>query len=221
MIMNRGRRESGLLAEKLKTRGITDEQVLRAIASVPRHRFIEKELYPEAYDDKPLPIDKGQTISQPFTVGYQTQLLQLKECDKVLEIGTGSGYQTAILCEMVKEVYSIERYESLHLKARKILSQLNYEAHLFFGDGYEGLPQYAPFDKILITAAAKEVPTQLLSQLAIGGRMVLPLGEQAGQVMTAIDRLTEVDFHTSRYEVFLFVPMLKGTIRNGEESKDS
>ncbi len=219
--INRRERDRKLLAKKLRTRGITDDEVLRAIASVPRHLFMAEDLYLEAYDDKPLPIDKGQTISQPFTVAYQTQLLQLKESDKVLEIGTGSGYQAAILCEIVKEVYSIERYETLHMKAKKILTELNYQAHLFFGDGYEGLPQYAPFDKILITAAAKEVPTQLLSQLAIGGRMVLPLDERVGQVMTAIDRLAEKDFHRSKYDTFFFVPMLKGRIKDEEDQEDS
>lgn len=213
-------KDAELLAKKLRFRGITDDRVLRAIATVPRHLFVEKILYEEAYHDKPLPIDKGQTISQPFTVAYQTQLLQLKEKDKVLEVGTGSGYQAAILCEIVKEVYSIERYESLHLKAKRILAMLNYQAHLFFGDGYEGLPQYAPFDKILITAAVKEVPTHLLSQLAIGGRMVLPIGGQMGQVMTAIDRLTEDDFHRLRFETFIFVPMIKGTIKNEEHQEE-
>ncbi len=199
------------LASELKQKGISDKAVLVAIASVPREKFIDESLRDYAYLDKPLPIEKGQTISQPYTVAYQTELLKLKPGEKVLEIGTGSGYQAAILCEMGAEVYSIERYEALHLTAKETLHRLGYQPHLFFGDGYEGLPEEAPFDKILLTAAPDVVPEKLLRQLRIGGWMVLPLGGRTGQKMTMIKRLGEERFSESEHGDFIFVPMQKGT----------
>lgn len=199
------------LARVLERKGIRDKRVLAAIASVAREEFIDASLREYAYLDKPLPIEKGQTISQPYTVAYQSELLGLKPGEKVLEIGTGSGYQAAILCEMGAVVYSIERYEALHLSAKATLHRLGYYPHLFFGDGYEGLPEEAPFDKILLTAAPDVVPEKLLKQLRVGGWMVLPLGGRMGQKMTLIKRLGEEKFSESEHGDFIFVPMQKGT----------
>lgn len=199
------------LARELERKGIRDKRVLAAIASVAREEFIDASLREYAYLDKPLPIEKGQTISQPYTVAYQSELLGLKPGEKVLEIGTGSGYQAAILCEMGAVVYSIERYEALHLSAKATLHRLGYYPHLFFGDGYEGLPEEAPFDKILLTAAPDVVPEKLLKQLRVGGWMVLPLGGRMGQKMTLIKRLGEEKFSESEHGDFIFVPMQKGT----------
>lgn len=199
------------LARELERKGIRDKRVLAAIASVAREEFIDASLREYAYLDKPLPIEKGQTISQPYTVAYQSELLGLKPGEKVLEIGTGSGYQAAILCEMGAVVYSIERYEALHLSAKATLHRLGYYPHLFFGDGYEGLPEEAPFDKILLTAAPDVIPEKLLKQLRVGGWMVLPLGGRMGQKMTLIKRLGEEKFSESEHGDFIFVPMQKGT----------
>lgn len=199
------------LARELERKGIRDKRVLAAIASVAREEFIDASLRDYAYLDKPLPIEKGQTISQPYTVAYQSELLGLKPGEKILEIGTGSGYQAAILCEMGAVVYSIERYEALHLSAKATLHRLGYYPHLFFGDGYEGLPEEAPFDKILLTAAPDVVPEKLLKQLRVGGWMVLPLGGRMGQKMTLIKRLGEEKFSESEHGDFIFVPMQKGT----------
>lgn len=203
--------EARKLAAELKRKGISDKRVLEAIASVPRHEFIDKRLRDFAYDDRPLPIEKEQTISQPFTVAYQSELLQLKPGEKVLEIGTGSGYQAAVLCEMDADVYSIERFKQLYLTAKETLNRLGYHPKLFFGDGYEGLPEHAPFDKILITAAPETVPQKLLQQLKIGGRMVLPLGGSREQKMTVIQRESETKFIDSEHGDFIFVPMIIGT----------
>lgn len=199
------------LVRNLKRKGIHDKRVLAAIASIPREEFVDASMRDFAYLDKPLPIDKGQTISQPYTVAYQTELLGLKPGEKVLEIGTGSGYQTAIFCEMDVEVYSIERYETLHLKAKVTLNRMGYHPHLFYGDGYEGLPNEAPFDKILLTAAPEMIPKKFLQQLTIGGWMVLPVGGSTGQKMILIKRIGEEVFSQSEHGNFIFVPMQKGT----------
>ena len=199
------------LAKSLKRKGISDERVLNAIAKVPRHLFVDENLRDYAYYDKALTIEKGQTISQPYTVAYQTELLKLKPGEKVLEIGTGSGYQAAILCEMDVDVYSIERYKELHLSAKERLNKLGYYPKLFFGDGFEGLPEYAPFDKILVTAAPEKIPEKLLRQLRVGGWMVVPLGGRLGQKMTVIKRINEEKFSESEHGDFIFVPMQKGT----------
>jgi protein-L-isoaspartate(D-aspartate) O-methyltransferase len=204
-------REAENLARDLRRKGIRDERVLAAIGKVPRHLFIDESLREYAYLDKPLPIEKGQTISQPYTVAYQSELLKLKPGEKVLEIGTGSGYQAAILCEMGADVYSIERYKELYLTAKETLGRLGYQPHLFFGDGYEGLAEEAPFDKILLTAAPDMVPEKLLRQLRVGGWMVLPLGGRMGQKMTVIKRVSEEKFSESEHGDFIFVPMQKGT----------
>jgi len=200
-----------LLVEELKRKGITDEEVLRAINTVPRHDFMDPAFLNHAYIDKAFPISSGQTISQPYTVAVQTELLKVKRRDKILEIGTGSGYQCAILAEMGAKVYTIERYRELYLRAQRTLTSLGYTADFFFGDGYEGKTQYGPFDGIIITAATKEVPEKLPPQLKIGGRMVVPLGNSFSQVMTLVIRKGENDFEYSSHGSFVFVPMLKGT----------
>ena len=201
------------LLQELRNDGIRDKRILDAIEKIPRTAFIEEELAGCAYDNRPLQIGNEQTISQPFTVAYQTELLSLVEGEKVLEIGTGSGYQAAVLCEMKVDVFSIERYYELHKTAQEVLTQLGYTPQLFFGDGYDGLPQYAPFDKILITAAAEQVPSKLLAQLRIGGKMVLPLGNRLSQTMTVIKRKSEDEFQHLECGQFMFVPMKKGVVR--------
>lgn len=203
--------EAAKLAKELELKGISDEQVLEAIAKVPRHLFVDEKLRDYAYLDRPLPIDKNQTISQPYTVAFQTELLKINPGDKVLEIGTGSGYQAAILCEMGAEVYSIERYMELHNKSKNTLNSLGYYPNLFYGDGYEGLPEYSPFDKIIITAAPEEIPEKLLQQLKIGGWMVVPVGERSVQKMTIIKRTGKDTYEESFHGDFIFVPMEKGT----------
>jgi protein-L-isoaspartate(D-aspartate) O-methyltransferase len=203
--------EAFKLAKQLEHKGISDNLVLEAIASVPRHEFVDSNLREYAYLDRPLPIERSQTISQPYTVAYQSELLKLKPGEKVLEIGTGSGYQAAILCEMGAEVYSIERYEELHNSSKKTLNSLGYYPNLFYGDGFEGLPKLAPFDKILITAAPEKIPEKLLKQLKIGGWMVVPVGDRRVQKMTIIRRTGEDTFEESLHGDFIFVPMEKGT----------
>jgi len=203
------------LVSELRQKGITDEEVLRAIDKVPRHLFMDPAFLVHAYTDKAFPISSGQTISQPYTVAVQTSLLQVKKRDKILEIGTGSGYQAAVLCEMGAKVYSIERYRELYLKSQAILTSLGYSIDFFFGDGYLGKPQYGPFDGIIITAAAPEIPEALLQQLKIGGRLVIPLGGSGSQVMKVVERTGEDSFDYSDHGNFVFVPMLKGTV-NGK-----
>lgn len=206
----RGKRKK--LVEELKRKGITDEDVLKAINAVPRHDFMDPAFLNHAYVDKAFPISSGQTISQPYTVAIQTSLLKVKKRDKILEIGTGSGYQAAILAEMGAKVYTIERYRELFLKARRILSLLGYNAEFFYGDGYEGKPQYGPYDGIIITAAVTEIPDILLHQLKIGGRLVAPVGNSSSQDMTLVMRSGEEKFEYSSHGCFIFVPMLKGTV---------
>jgi len=201
------------LVEELRRKGITDEEVLRAINTVPRHDFMDPAFLNHAYTDKAFPISAGQTISQPYTVAVQTQLLQVKKRDKILEIGTGSGYQCAILAEMGAKVYTIERYKELYLKAQKTLLALGYTADFFYGDGYEGKPQYGPYNGIVITAATPEIPEKLLRQLKAGGRLVVPLGNSISQVMTLVICKGEDDFEYSSHGSFVFVPMIKGTVK--------
>lgn len=200
------------LANILEKKGINDKKVLSAIAQVPRHLFIDEGLVHHAYTDKALQIGSGQTISQPYTVAFQSQLLQVRENDKILEIGTGSGYQAAILSQMKAKVYSIERYKDLHLNAKNLLRKLKYQVKLFYGDGYEGLPAYAPFDKIIITAGASEIPKSLLLQLKIGGIMVIPLTKKDYQEMVKIVKVSERDFEMTKHGEFRFVPMLHGKV---------
>jgi len=199
------------LVDSVRRKGITDENVLFAMNTVPRHVFMDSSFIKFSYKDQAFPIGSEQTISQPYTVAFQTQLLEIKKGDKVLEIGTGSGYQTAILLEMGARVYTIERQKELYLKARELLTAMGYKPHFFFGDGMEGKPTYGPFDKILITAAASEVPAKLKEQLATGGIMVLPLGGQFSQTMTRIEKTGPDQFRETSHGSFVFVPLLKGT----------
>jgi protein-L-isoaspartate(D-aspartate) O-methyltransferase len=198
------------LVEEIRRKGITDDKVLEAINKVPRHLFMDSGFIKFAYRDQAFPIRAGQTISQPYTVAFQTQLLDIHPHHKVLEVGTGSGYQAAVLVEMGAAVYTLERQKELYLLAQSLLGSLNYRLHFFYGDGYQGLPTYGPFDRILITAAAPEIPEKLLEQLKPGGRLVLPLGGSGSQVMTLIEKKGERDFHRSDHGLFVFVPMLGG-----------
>jgi protein-L-isoaspartate(D-aspartate) O-methyltransferase len=197
------------LVEVVRSKGITDENVLNALGKVPRHLFMDSGFLDHAYQDKAFPIAADQTISQPYTVAYQTELLQVKKGDKILEIGTGSGYQAAILCEMGAKVYSIERQLELFKSTSKFLPKLGYRVKkLVFGDGYKGLKEDAPFDGIIVTAGAPYVPKLLMSQLAIGGRLVIPVGTII-QVMTLFIRKGEKDFEKHEFGEFRFVPLLE------------
>lgn len=201
------------LIEVLRHKGIADETVLQAINRVPRHVFFDRAFIDHAYEDKAFQIGEGQTISQPYTVAYMTEKLELAPKMKVLEIGTGSGYQACVLAEMGARVFSIERFKSLHLKARQQLTEMGYTGiKLFFNDGFEGLPVFAPFDRIIITAAAPEIPPPLLQQLKIGGIMVLPLGKEEDQIMLKITKTGERDFKKEAGDNFRFVPMLPGKV---------
>jgi protein-L-isoaspartate(D-aspartate) O-methyltransferase len=203
------------LVADLRKKGISDEDVLRAIDTVPRHLFMDPAFLSHAYVDKAFPISSGQTISQPYTVAVQTSLLRVKKRDKILEIGTGSGYQAAVLASMGAKVYTIERFRELFLKAQIIFTTLGYSADFFYGDGYAGKPQYGPFDGIIITAAAPLIPEALLSQLKTGGRLVIPVGTSESQVMTVVERTGPESYEHTEHGNFIFVPMLKGTV-NGK-----
>ncbi|HKK41818.1 MAG TPA: protein-L-isoaspartate(D-aspartate) O-methyltransferase [Bacteroidales bacterium] len=200
------------LVAELRKKGIEDEEVLRAIDTVPRHLFMDPAFLIHAYVDKAFPISSGQTISQPYTVAVQSSLLQIKRRDKILEIGTGSGYQAAVLAEMGARVYTIERFRELFLKAQGTLLHLGYHVHFFYGDGNEGKPQYGPYDGIIVTAAAREIPRKLLDQLKPGGRMVVPVGSNDSQVMTVIEKKENGEFEYTEHGNFIFVPMLRGTV---------
>ena len=197
------------LVSTIKAKGIKNRLVLDAVSKVPRHLFMDSGFVDFAYQDKPFPIGADQTISQPYTVAFQTELLEVLPGQKILEIGTGSGYQTAILIELKTEVYSIERQKELYTKAKKFLPKVGYvPKKMVFGDGYLGLPENAPFDGIIVTAGAPFVPKPLLGQLKIGGRLVIPVGENT-QVMTVYTRTAESKFEKHEYGDFRFVPMLK------------
>lgn len=197
------------LADLLKEKGIKDEQVLAAIRAIPRHLFMDSSFEDHAYQDKAFPIGEDQTISQPYTVAFQTELLQVAPHQKVLEIGTGSGYQSSVLLYLNVKLYTIERQQKLFKQAQMLLPKLiNKPVRMYFGDGYKGLPNDAPFDRILVTAGAPYVPNALLSQLAIGGRLVIPIGNDT-QTMTLYERISEKEFHKTDYGTFQFVPMLK------------
>jgi protein-L-isoaspartate(D-aspartate) O-methyltransferase len=197
------------LVSVLQQKGITDVNVLAAIKKIPRHLFLNSSFEDYAYQDKAFPIGAGQTISQPYTVAFQSELLQIKKDDKVLEIGTGSGYQTAVLCLMGAKVYSVERQNELFKQTSTLLPKLGIRPkHLTFGDGYKGLPTYAPFDSIIVTAGAPLIPKPLMAQLKIGGRLVIPLGEDV-QIMTLLIRKNETQFEKHELGEFRFVPLLE------------
>ena len=197
------------LMDTIKEKGITDQKVLDAMMNVPRHVFLSSAFLEYAYDDKPFQIGAGQTISQPYTVGFQSQLLDIQPREKVLEIGTGSGYQAAVLCELGAKVYTIERQKVLFDRAKKMLAQLNYTAKVFFGDGYKGKPQFGPFDKILVTCGAPHIPEKLLEQLKVGGKLIIPLGAGRIQEMTEIIKVEENEYQRKKHGSFSFVPMLE------------
>jgi len=198
------------LIDSIRSKGIMNEDVLEAMDRVPRHLFMDSSFVNFSYTDKAFPIAAGQTISQPYTVAFQTELLEVKKHLKVLEVGTGSGYQTAVLLELGARVYTIERQRQLFLHAQKTLGPLNYKPIFFYGDGYEGLPAYQPYDRILITAAAPEIPQLLLNQLAIGGILVVPEGDRFGQRMIRVVRESEDQYQRSEHGHFSFVPLLRG-----------
>lgn len=205
-------KHQGLRNQLVKTiikKGISDKNVLNAIANVPRHLFMDSGFVDFAYQDKAFPIAAEQTISQPYTVAFQTELLKVKSNDQILEIGTGSGYQTAVLIEMGAKVFTIERQLELFKKTKLFLPKLGYKPKkIVFGDGYKGMSEFAPFDGIIVTAGAPFVPNPLLAQLKIGGRLVIPVGDEV-QIMTLFIRRSEKDFEKHELGEFKFVPMLK------------
>jgi len=206
-LKHRGMRNK--LAELLEAKGITDKKVLNAIKTIPRHLFLDSGFEDHAYQDKAFPIGADQTISQPYTVAFQTELLQVKPNDKVLEIGTGSGYQTAVLLDLKAKVYTIERQQELFKKTKLFFAKMGYRPKkMIFGDGYKGLPEEAPFDSIIVTAGAPEVPKPLMSQLKVGGRLVIPVGVDE-QVMTLFVRKSEKEFQKQELGAFRFVPLLE------------
>jgi protein-L-isoaspartate(D-aspartate) O-methyltransferase len=197
------------LVALLKEKGITDTSVLEAIAKIPRHLFLNSSFEAYAYQDMAFPIGADQTISQPYTVAFQSQLLAVKKEDKILEIGTGSGYQTAVLCALGAKVYSVERQSELFKKTSVLFPKLGVRPkHLSFGDGYKGLPSHAPFDSIIVTAGAPFIPKPLMAQLKIGGRLVIPLGEEV-QIMTMLIRKNATQFEKHEFGEFRFVPLLE------------
>ncbi|MES2837072.1 MAG: protein-L-isoaspartate(D-aspartate) O-methyltransferase [Bacteroidota bacterium] len=198
-----------ILVNELREKGINDESVLAAIEKIPRHLFLDSTFLNHAYENKAFPIGAGQTISHPFTVAFQSQLLQIKKNDKVLEIGTGSGYQTVVLCELGAKVFSIERQKTLFDKTRPFLESLNYKAKLIYGDGYIGLESFAPFDKIIVTAGAPFIPEPLKKQLKVGGMLVIPVGENETQKMFSLLKKSDTEFEVVEYGDFKFVPLLE------------
>ena len=197
------------LVETIKSKGISDLNVLNAIGNVPRHLFMDSSFIDHAYQDKAFPISADQTISQPFTVAFQTELLKIKKGDKVLEVGTGSGYQAAVLCELGANVYSIERQGELYKKVINFLPSINYyPKKIIYGDGYKGLEEEAPFDSIIVTAGAPFVPEALLNQLKIEGRLVIPVGEEV-QIMMLYTKISKEKFDIKEFGQFQFVPLLK------------
>ena len=202
------------LIDLLRSKGITDENVLTAMNNIPRHFFLDSAFDEIAYEDRAFPISEGQTISQPYTVAYQTQLLQVKPFEKILEIGTGSVYQATVLAEMGAQVFTIERQKALFEKTKKFILKPKYpNIKFFYGDGFEGLPTFAPFDKVIITAAAPFIPPKLLQQMKVGGKMVIPVNEGQHQRMLRITKHEDGSNTEEAFDNFSFVPMLTG--RNG------
>jgi len=196
------------LVELLKSKGIEDKRVLAAIGKVPRHYFFDETFWSQAYRDVAFPIGEGQTISQPYTVAYQTELLHVEKGDKILEIGTGSGYQACILLELGAEVYTIERQKNLFDRTVQVLPYMGYRPHFFLGDGSLGLPEHGPFDKIIVTAGAPIVPEGLLQQLVMGGLLVIPVGDEKSQKMITVLRVGENEFERIELDTFRFVPLV-------------
>jgi protein-L-isoaspartate(D-aspartate) O-methyltransferase len=196
------------LVEVLQKKGITDEQVLKAIGKVPRHFFFDETFWNQAYKDIAFPIGEGQTISQPYTVAYQTELLHIRKGDKVLEIGTGCGYQTCILLELGARVFTIERQEKLYERTIQVLPYMGYKPKFFLGDGSVGIPGDAPYDKIIVTAGAPTVPDLLLKQLSIGGILVIPVGDEKSQKMVTVLKTAEHDYERHVLDTFRFVPLV-------------
>jgi protein-L-isoaspartate(D-aspartate) O-methyltransferase len=197
------------LVEILRKKGIADERVLEAIGKIPRHYFFDETFWAQAYKDIAFPIGEGQTISQPYTVAYQTELLHINKGDKVLEIGTGSGYQTCVLLELGAKVYTIERQEKLFERTRWVLpNKMDYKAHFFLGDGSIGIAAHAPYDKIIVTAGAPTVPGVLLKQLKVGGMIVIPVGDADSQKMVTVLKVGENDYEKMELDTFRFVPLV-------------
>lgn len=201
------------LIDQLRQKGITDERVLEAFDAIPRHFFLDLAFEQQAYSNVAFQIGSGQTISHPYTVAFQTSILELKKGEKVLEIGTGSGFQTCILCSLGMKVFSIERQRELYIKAKKIIDHFRFTPKLFFGDGYEGKETYAPFDKILVTCGAPFIPQKLLKQLKTGGMMVIPVGDLDSQEMHRITKISDSEYKEEVFGNFSFVPMLEKTVR--------
>ena len=196
------------LVEKIRKKGIKDETVLNAISKIPRHLFMDNAFVHFAYEDKAFPIGAGQTISQPFTVALQTELLEVKPYEKVLEIGTGSGYQAAVLADMETKVFTIERKKELFDKTKEFLPKIGYNCQFFYGDGYKGLAKFSPYDKIIITCGAPKIPKDLISQLKIGGKLVAPIGSDDIQEMHLVEKVSEAKNKITIHGNFSFVPML-------------
>ncbi|MFB6306442.1 MAG: protein-L-isoaspartate(D-aspartate) O-methyltransferase [Flavobacteriales bacterium] len=198
------------LVNSIRKKGIKDENVLEALNNVPRHLFMDTAFIERAYEDSAFPIGAGQTISQPYTVAFQTELLNVQKAEKVLEVGAGSGYQTCILCELKAKVFSIERQKELYDLAKHMVNKLSYRPKVFYGNGYEGAPSFAPFDKILVTCGAPDIPEDLKKQLKVGGRIVIPIGNGDIQDMKVFIKNGENDFDKYEHGKFSFVPMLSG-----------
>ncbi|MEP6950848.1 MAG: protein-L-isoaspartate(D-aspartate) O-methyltransferase [Ginsengibacter sp.] len=199
------------LIDSIRGKGITNDRVLEAMMNIPRHYFLDTALDHIAYEDRAFPIQEGQTISQPYTVAYQTQLLEVEPYDKILEIGTGSAYQASVLAELGAHVFTIERQKKLFEMNKQFILRSKYlNIKFFYGDGFEGLPTYAPFDKILITAAAPFIPPKLIEQLKPGGKMVIPLDDAGKQKMMRITKNEDGNYDEETFSNFSFVPMLKG-----------
>ncbi len=196
------------LVKEIAQKGIQDQKVLNAIGKVPRHFFFDQIFEVHAYEDKAFPIASGQTISQPFTVAFQSEKLMVQPGQKVLEVGTGSGYQACVLCELGAEVYTIEYQKRLYQKAIRFLPSIGYQPHMYHGDGSKGLPSFAPYDRILVTAGAPSVPNDLLDQLRVGGILVIPVGDEKIQSMRVLEKISASKVNQRKYDDFSFVPLL-------------
>ena len=196
------------LIATIKEKGIKDDNVLAAIEKIPRHFFLDSSFIEFAYQDKAFPIGNGQTISQPYTVAFQSELLKIKKGEKVLEVGTGSGYQACVLLELGAKVFTIERQKPLYQRTKAFLPTIGYNPRMFYGDGYAGLPAYAPFDKIIVTAGAPFIPEALIHQLKLGGILVVPVGEDV-QTMISLTKISETQIEQTEHGTFRFVPLLE------------